>query len=262
MSQEEKRSRPIYRKYPLPFGDRDDYALDIYEGDLPPLSEGDSYILRDRAGLYNLAIIRKEDKDHKCDKDHHYCQTHKRCERDDHDCDDKPSGGGGDSDTDRKTLEEVRDNAELLRKILRDVQDSDNDSDRAVVLDRKILSVVLNLTNICNTILSTIRSTPPPPPIPIPPAPSPSPSPSPSPPPPAPIPPPPPPPQQSHTRVIITGEVDVPHPEITEEDKPEDPVFQDKLARQVVDKMKKTRPDFKITKVLVARGAGPVAVPW
>src|SRR5690348_229687 len=125
MSQEEKRSRPIYRKFPLPFGDRDDYALDIYEGDLPSLSEGDSYILRDRAGLYNLAIVRKYDKDHKCDKDHHYCQTHKRCERDDHDCDDKPSGGGGDGhdhDIDRKILES-------LNRIQSDIEGRDLERD-------------------------------------------------------------------------------------------------------------------------------------
>lgn len=284
MSHEDKRSRPIYRKGDIDIDGRD-YAIDLYEGELPPLSEGDKVILRDRAGLYNLLLVEKEDTDDKrCDKDHHYCHKHNRCERIDHDCDDKDHPPH-DPDLDRRILDDVDYQTKLLKDIQSDIrnihggsdgdldrrileisetakrilQDVDADSDKGLDLDRKILNSILSLTNVCNTILSILQNAPPPPPIPIPPPP---PTPSPSPPPPSPSPPPPPPKEQSHTRVIIQGEFDVPHDEITEENKPEDPVFQRQLVEKFVNIMKKENPDFKITKTLVARGIGPVKVAW
>lgn len=221
----DKKTRSIYRKI-IPIGDRDDYAVDLFDGDYPPLSEGDSYVLKDRAGLYNLAIVKKEDHDptHKCDKDHkghdrHWCRKHSRCERDDHDCDDTP----------------------------------------------------------CPPTPSPPAPIPPPPPVnplqgppgpPGPPGPQgpkgdkgdPGGSPSPSP-PPSPTPSPPP-PQQSTTRVIVQGEVDVPTVELHDEDQPQDPNQQDNIARATVADLLKKYPQLKVTKVLVARGTGPVAVPW
>lgn len=231
MSQE-KRSKSIYRKI-IPIGDYDDYAIDIFDGDLPPLSEGDSYVLKDRAGLYNIAIVKKEDHDptRKCDKDHHYCRRHKRCERDDHDCDDNQP-----HDIDKQILEAIQD----VKRILSDTEDVD--------IDRKILNVTLSLTNTCNTILSILQNVPPPPPSPIPPPPPPTPS--------------PPPPLMSTTRVIIQGEVDVPIPELNEEDKPANREQQDIVAKMTVEEMKKRNPSFKITRVLVARGNGPVGTVW
>lgn len=282
---DERRSRPIYRKGDIDIDGRD-YAIDIYEGDLPSLSEGDKYILKDKAGLYDIALIEKEDSDDKkCDKDHHYCHKHNRCERDDHDCDDKGGDGGHDNTIDRRILDDLDYQTKLIKEILDDVRtdghtgdgnldrrlieiteaikkiviEVDADSDKDLELSRKILNTVLALTNTCNTILSILQNSPPPPPIPIPPPPPPTPTPSPPPPTPSP---PPAPKEQSHTRVIIQGEFDVPHSEITEEDKPEDPVFQRQLVEKMVNEMKKGNPDFKITKTLVARGIGPVKVAW
>ena len=283
MPQEEKRSRPIYRKADIDIDGRD-YAIDLYEGEFPPISEGDKVILRDRAGLYYLLLVEKEDSDDKkCDKDHHYCHKHNRCERIDHDCDDKDHPPH-DPDLDRRILDDIDYQTKLIKEILDDVRTSghdgdidrkliditeaikkivievDADSDKDLELSRKILNTVLALTNTCNTILSILQNSPPPPPIPIPPPPPPTPSPPPSP-PPSPSPPPAP-KEQSHTRVIIQGEFDVPHPEITEENKPEDPEFQRQLVEKFVNQMKKEQPAFKITKTLVARGIGPVKVAW
>lgn len=255
MSQEDKRSRQIFRKV-IDIHGRD-YAVDLYDGDLPSLSEGDKALIRERAGIYTIGFVEKEDPDHKCDKDHHWCKDHKRCERDDHDCD-KDGPDTHDDGLDKRILDDIDFQTSLLKKILADVEDDKND-DRDKDLDRKTLNAVLSLTNVCNTILSILQNSPPPSPIPIPPPPSPSPSPIP---PPSPTPSPPPPKEQSHTRVIIQGEFDVPHSEITEEDKPEDPLFQRQLVEKFVNVMKKENPDFKITKTLVARGVGPVKVAW
>jgi hypothetical protein len=292
MSEENRRSRQIYRKFPLPFGDRDDFALDVYEGELPPLSEGDSYVLRDRAGIYNIAIVRKEDKDHKCDKDHHYCVTHKRCERDDHDCDDRPDPprpgpepGPNDRDIDRRILDDIDFQTKLIKDIKQEVENihcgggggdgHDAEIDRKILeeindqaqLLRRIISDVENdrdrdidrkILQICNIILNVVQSTPTPSPTPAP-TPTPAPVPTPI---PTPTPTPPPQPKESTTRVIVHGEVDVPTQELNDEDKPQDSKQQDQIVADTVADLKKKYPKLKITNVLVTRGTGPVGKPW
>jgi hypothetical protein len=227
----DKKSRSIYRKI-IPIGDYDDYAVDIFEGELPPLSEGDSYILKDRAGLYTIAIVKKEDHDptRKCDKDHHYCRKHKRCERDDHDCDDKPDprphptpGPDPDPDGRRGPPGPRGEKGDTGAQGPVGPQGPKGDPG---------------------------GSTPTPSPIPSPnPIPTPAPIPTPT-------------PQQSTTRVIVHGEVDVQVPELNEENQPQDPNQQDAVAKATIADLKKKYPNLKITKVLVARGTGPVGSPW
>jgi hypothetical protein len=61
-----------------------------------------------------------------------------------------------------------------------------------------------------------------------------------------------PPPTNIHFRVIVQGEVDVEIP---------DNADQQALARAVANDIKTKNPSFKITKVLMAEGIGPIAKP-
>lgn len=63
---------------------------------------------------------------------------------------------------------------------------------------------------------------------------------------------PPTPPKNIPLRVLIHGEVDVNAPENADEDA---------LARAIANDIKTKNPSFKITKILIAHGTGPIATP-